>query len=81
MTYLFKTVVINMDGVAGFEVFRMDDGTYKCLLASWKGYMNGPGNLIIKRMVHRMAQRWQYTPTLHNCADQLIDCIIEFENK
>ncbi len=81
MKYLFKIVCVDRDGVAGFEVFRMDDGSYKCMQASWKGYMHGPGNLVLKGEKLSLARYWTGTPQNHSCEKQLIDCIIEYEGR
>jgi hypothetical protein len=43
MKYLFKTLIANHYGIAGYEVFEKSPDVYLCLQASWKGYMTGPG--------------------------------------
>lgn len=74
MEYLFKTVIINNYGVASYEVFEKTDDEYLCIQASWKGYLQGPGTVTIRRI----NKRWVPDPENFTELSALVESIQQF---
>lgn len=77
MEYLFKTLIINHNGTAAYEVFEKEDGKYYCIMASWKGYSTGPGSVTLTQV----GKRWKSDPESFTEIVQLVEAIDQFFNQ
>jgi len=74
MKYLFKTLIINHNGTAAYEIFQKDDDSYHCIMAHWKGYGSGPGIVTLTQS----GKRWKSDPDTFTELVQLAEAIGQY---